>query len=165
MKKIIDEHGRVFGKLSIIDFLVVLIVVVIGAALYVKFNVLEVTSVTGKTDVITYSVSIYGARDFTVSGIKVGDTIYDKNGSGGNSIGTITDIKVTNAKKASPTLDGTIVLGNFVGCYDIILTVTANGNISEGRYLVNKTYEINTNSARSFNTKYCTFEATISGIL
>ena len=34
MKKIIDEYGRVFGKVSVIDFLVVLIVLVFGAALY-----------------------------------------------------------------------------------------------------------------------------------
>lgn len=165
MKKIIDEHGRVFGKVSVIDFLVVLIVLVIGAALYVKFNVLEVTSVTAKTDTITYTVNIYGARSFTVDGIKIGDTIYDKNSSGGNTVGTITDIKVTDAKKAAATLDGTIVMGNFVGCYDISLTIKANGTISDGRYLVNKTYEVNTNSVRTLYTKFCTFEATISGIL
>ena len=87
MKKIIDEHGRVFGKVSVIDFLVVLIVLVLGAALYVKYNVLEATSVAGKTDTIAYAITIYGAREYTANGIRIGDAIYEKSGSGGHSVG------------------------------------------------------------------------------
>jgi hypothetical protein len=165
MKKIIDEHGRVFGKVSVIDFLVVLIVLVLGAALYVKYNVLEATSVAGKTDTIAYAITIYGAREYTANGIRIGDAIYDKSGSGGRSVGTITDKKVTDAKKMQALSDGTIVYGNYEGRYDITLTITANGAVTDGRYLVNKTYEINVNSIRIFYTKYCTFEATITEIL
>jgi len=165
MKKIIDEHGRVFGKVSIIDFLVILIVLVLGAALYVKYNVLEVTSVAGKTDTITYAVTIYGTREYTVNGIQTGDVIYDKNGSGGNSVGTITGKTVTDAKKNQALSDGSTVNGDYVGRYDITLTITANGSVTDGRYLVNKTYEINTNSIRTYYTKYCAFEATITEII
>ncbi len=164
MRKIIDEHGRVFGKVSIIDFFVVLIVVVIGAALYVKYNVLEVTSVGAKTDTIIYTVTLNGTRDYSVNAFQIGDTLYDKNGSGGNAIGSITNIEVTDAKKTAATLDGTTVIGSYVGRYDIILTLTATGTIGDGRYLVNRTYEINVNSVRNLYTKFCQFEATISGI-
>jgi hypothetical protein len=164
MKKIIDEHGRVFGKVSIIDFLVVLIAIVLGVALYVKYNVLEVTSVAGKTDTFSYTITIYGAREYAVDGLQIGDALYDKNGSGGNTVGSITDKKVTDATKASELLDGTVVMGKYEGRYDITLTITANGAVSGGRYLVNKTYEVNTNSIRNFYTKYCAFEATISEI-
>ncbi len=164
MKKIIDEHGRVFGKISLIDFLVVLVVIVVGAALYVKYNVLEVTSAAAK-DPISYTITIYGARTYTADGLKIGDAIYDKNGSGGNTVGTITDIKVADAKRPSELLDGTVVLGDYEDHYDITLTISATGTISGGRYLVNKTYEVNQSSVRTYNTKYCTFEATISGIL
>lgn len=164
MKKIIDENGRVFGKLSIIDFLVILIVVIIGAALYMKFNVLEVTSGSANLDTITYKITIYGARDYTLKGIETGDILYDKNGSGGHAIGTITSIEANDAKKVAETLDGTLVLGNNIGRYDITLTVTASGTVSDGRYLVNKTYEVNLNSARSFYTKFSSFDATVTEI-
>lgn len=164
MRKIIDEHGRVFGKVSIIDFLVVLIVIALGAALYVKFNVLEMTSNSTETGTITYTINIYGVRDYAANAIKPGDKLYDKDSGGGNTIGTITDIKVSDAKKTSALLDGTTVLGNYVGRYDISVTVTASGALSNGRYLVNKTYELNTNSKRNLYTKFCTFEATIGEI-
>jgi hypothetical protein len=160
----IDEHGRVFGKFSVIDLLVVLVILVVGAALYVKFNVLEVTSAAAK-DPISYTITIYGARDYTLKGLKIGDAIYDKNGSGGNTVGTITDIKVADSKKASELLDGTVVMGDYEDHIDITLTISATGTISDGRYLVNKTYEVNRSSTRTYYTKYCTFEATISEIL
>jgi len=164
MKKIIDEHGRVFGKISIIDFLVVLVVLLIGAGLYVRYNILEMTSVSTETGTITYRVVINGIREYTVNALKTGDALYDRNNSGGYSIGTITDIAVSDAKKASQKLDGTVVLGDYEGRYDVTLTVTAKGAQSGGRYLVNKTYELNANSMRLFFTKFCSFEATITEI-
>ncbi|NLA86420.1 MAG: DUF4330 domain-containing protein [Clostridiales bacterium] len=164
MKKIIDEHGRVFGKVSIIDFIVILIVLALGAALYFKYNVLEVTSTAEKSDKITYEITIFGARVHTANGIKINDAIYDKNGSGGHSVGTVAGIAMADAKKTSALADGTTVNGNYEGRYDITLTIEAGGTVSDGRYLVNRTYEINTNSVRTYYTKYSTFEATITEI-
>jgi hypothetical protein len=164
LKKIIDEHGRVFGKISIIDFFVVLIVLLLAAGLYVKYNVLEMTSASSETGTITYSVTIFGVRDYTVKALKTSDAMYDKNNSGGYAVGTIADIKVSDAKKASEKLDGTVVLGNYSDHYDVTLTLTAGGAQRSGRYLVNKTYELNANSSRTFFTKFCTFEATIAEI-
>lgn len=164
MKKIIDEHGRVFGKISIIDVLVIVIVIMIGTGLYVKYNVLDITSKSAGTTTITYTANIYGVRDFTVNAIKVGDMLYDKNNSGGYTIGTITGVQVSAAKKTAETLDGKLVLGNYIGYDDVTITVASNGVTSEGRYLVNKTYELNANSIRTFYTKYCSFDATITEI-
>jgi hypothetical protein len=164
VKKIIDEHGRVFGKISVIDFAVVLIVILIGAALYLKYDVLDVSDKTSQSGAITYTVTIYGVRDYTVDAVKPGDLLYDKNNRGGYPIGTITGIQTADAKKASELLDGTIVLGNKVGYQDITLTVTADCTRSDGKYLVNRTYELNANSKRTFNTRYCTFEATITAV-
>lgn len=163
MKKIIDEHGRVFGKVSIIDFFVILIVIVIAAALYVKFNVLDATNKTAASDTVAYTVTIYGVRGYTADAIKTGDILFDKNG-GANPVGTVTDIQKVNAKKASEKADGTIVMGDYMGRYDVTLTITANGAKNDGRFLVNKIYELNVNSVRTFNTKFCTFEATITEI-
>jgi hypothetical protein len=163
MKKIIDERGRLFGKVSIIDIFVILIVLALGAALYIKFNVLDFTAKSGDTDTLTYTVTIYGVRQYTIDGLRTGDLLYDTNSSG-NAIGTITAIEVTDAKKAAETLDGTIVLGNYIGRYDVTLTVTAGGVVSSGRYLVGRTYELNANSEREFQTKYCLFEATITSL-
>ena len=36
--KLMDKNGRLFGKISVIDVVVVLVVLVMAAALYVKNN-------------------------------------------------------------------------------------------------------------------------------
>ena len=161
MKKIIDQHGRIFGKISIIDIFVILIVLALGAALYLKFNVLDFTSKSTDTDTLTYTVTISGVRQYTLDGLKVGDLLYDTDSSS-YAVGTITAIDVSEAKTAAQMLDGTIVLGSYADHYDVTLTLTADGIVSEGRYLVNKTYELNANSSRVFQTKYCSFAARIS---
>lgn len=164
MKKIIDEKGRVFGRISIIDFIVIAIVLVLGIALYIKFNVLEVTSNSAETTKITYELKISGIRDFTIESIQAGDILFDLTNDNGNSIGTIVSVVSEPAQAACERIDGTYIIGNVEGRYDLTLTIEANGLANSGRYFINKTYEINANSIRLFYTKYCTFSATIMEI-
>lgn len=164
MRKIIDEKGRVFGRISIIDFIVIAIVLVLGIAVYLKFHVLEVTSSSAETTSITYELKISGIRDFTIESIQAGDILFDLNNDSGNSIGTVVSVVSAPARAASELMDGTFVIGNVEGRYDLTLTIEATGLVNSGRYFINKTYEINANSIRSFYTKYCTFSATIMEI-
>ncbi|HHT17452.1 MAG TPA: DUF4330 domain-containing protein [Papillibacter sp.] len=164
MKRIIDQNGRLFGKISIIDILFILVVAAVCAAFYVKFNVLDVTSKAVDTVPVTYSITISGVRDYTVNSLQVGDLLYDNDNSGGQPVGKITYISVQDAVRTVEKTDGTIVNGPVEGCYDVTLTLIAEGIVSGGRYLVNRTYDINMNSERIFNTKYAVFTATITGV-
>jgi hypothetical protein len=164
VKRIIDQNGRLFGKISIIDILFILVVAAVCAAFYVKFNVLGVTSKAVDTVPVTYSITISGVRDYTVNSLQVGDLLYDNDNSGGQPVGKITYISVQDAVRTVEKTDGTIVNGPVEGCYDVTLTLIAEGIVSGGRYLVNRTYDINMNSERIFNTKYAVFTATITGV-
>ena len=59
--KVIDNNGRLFGKISLIDVLAVLVVLALGAALYVKSNQPH-TGASVPTQPITYQVRVDGAR-------------------------------------------------------------------------------------------------------
>ena len=60
--KLIDHNGRLFGKISVIDVLVLAVVVVLAAALYFKSNQTHTgTSVTNNE--ITYQVLASGVRN------------------------------------------------------------------------------------------------------
>ena len=54
--KIMDKNGRLFGKISVIDVLVILVVAVMAFALYVKNNTLSVTSTSAPGTTITVTV-------------------------------------------------------------------------------------------------------------
>ena len=164
MKKIIDKQGRLFGKISVIDVIVIIIVLLLGAALYFKFNVLEITSSSGELEPITYVIKVSGVREYTLNNLEIGDILFDEDNDSGNSVGTITDIEAEQAMAASELTDGTYVMAEIEDCYDITLTIEASGLVSSGRYFVNKNYEVNANSKRTFYTKYATFSATIMEI-
>ena len=78
MKKIIDEKGRLFGNISIVDILVIIIAVVLVAAVYVKFHSNERTSTLKDLETVTYVYSIEGVREGVPASIKVGDGLYDQ---------------------------------------------------------------------------------------
>ena len=109
-------------------------------------------------------LQISGVRKFTVDNIKPGDTIYDLDNDNGNSIGTVTDVTFTPAQSAVAKEDGTYILGTIQDSYDVIVSIKATGTVTDGRSLVNKTYELNVNSERNFYSKYSSFKAKIIGI-
>ena len=164
MKKIIDKQGRLFGKISIIDVFVVLIVLILGAALYVKFGVLDITSQSTGSTPITYSVTTFGIREATVNDLAVGDLLFDADNNIGTSIGKITAIDIVPATEAVRLTDGTYVMGTVQDRFDVTLTLEASGMINNGKYYVNKVYEVNANSVRTFYTKYAEFTATVMGV-
>ncbi len=93
--KIVNEKGKLFGLINIIDLMVVLILalIVVGGASRLKTKPIIVNE--DSKAVITFEVS--DVRMATVENIIVGDPIYhyDK----GGFIGNITDVKVEPYKE------------------------------------------------------------------
>ena len=53
MKKLVDEKGRLFGKVSLIDIFVILFALVLAVAVYLRFFTNETTSLRGENDTCT----------------------------------------------------------------------------------------------------------------
>ena len=104
--KIIDRNGRLFGAISVIDVLVILVVLVMAAALYFKGQQAHTgTAVTEQT--VTFQIRARGVNSWVADAILVGDGLYDQDySSGGRALGEITDIQVerTPGMKLAETL-------------------------------------------------------------
>ena len=70
MGKLIDREGRLFGKISVIDLLVVLAVLVLAAAFYTKNNTLEPTATAQAGTPITFTVLAENLSFQTVDAIR-----------------------------------------------------------------------------------------------
>ena len=159
--KIIDRNGRLFGKISIIDLLVILVVLVMAAALYVKTNHKEITSTTTVNTPITYQMLVRGVRTYVADAVQAGDLIYDPDRSSGGALGTITAVELQDGGKLAEFKDGTIETVPVEDGVDMLLTIEGSGLISDGRYIINRVYDIGVNSSRTFATKYAQFTGTI----
>ena len=165
MSKIIDRSGRLFGKVSIIDVLVVLVVVVMAFALHVKNNALD-ASKTGESSntPITFVVEAENIPFNVIAAIQVGDKVYDKDRSSGGAIGTITAIEAVEAGKTERLDNGTYARLTNENAQNLLITIEGTGSVTEGRYAINKIYEIGVNAARNFYTNYAAFTASVTSI-
>lgn len=119
--KIVNEKGKLFGLINIIDLAVVLILalIVVGGASRLKTKPILVNE--DSKALITFEVS--DIRMATIENIVVGDPIYhyDKNGY----IGTITDVQVEPYKEPVE-LDGKWVNAEVPEKYVATFTVDAD---------------------------------------
>lgn len=150
--KLIDEKGKLFGKINAIDCFVVLLVIVLAFGAYYKFNSLDKTSKGAAMETIVYKVEIKRVRDYVNNNIKEGDELFDK--TSGKSIGRITNMTTRPAVENVLNVDGIYHLGTIENRLDVTLTVEADAVVGNDGAFVNRTYELSTGSERNFMTKY-----------
>ena len=165
VKKIIDRNGRLFGFISVIDLLVIVVVAVMGFALYTKNTQMAITSTNTADQTITYQILASGIRTYVAEAVREGDQLFDPDRSSGGTLGTITDIQLMPGTKLAEFDDGTVAAATVEDGVDMLITVEGTGLVSEsGRYTLNRVYELGVNSSRTFCTKYAEFIGTVTEI-
>ena len=159
-RKFLDENGRVFGLISLIDVLVILLAVLFAVAFYVKSNMKEYTS--SRTDgEVTYQILTEYVRDSAMESLRPGDEIFTK---GDFSVGTVTDVQIAPARSSIALVDGSIVAITVPDRYDVTITITAPCSYTAGCYYAGGYLPLRTNSYSEFYTKYNYFSAYIAGV-
>ena len=166
--RIIDRDGRLFGKISVIDLLVIAAVAVIAAAVYVKNNATPTGSGTVREQSITFQIQTVGMEDYLTDAIRVGDKVYDANySSGSGPAGEITQVQVLNDPGIAleeNMQDGTAPQIEVEGTVDLLITVRGSG-VSDGRsYTINRVYEVGVNSSRTYRTNRASFNGVVVDI-
>ncbi len=161
--KIIDRNGRLFGKISIIDVAVILVVAVLAAALGFKGNQTH-TGTTSSNIPITFQLRVNGVRNFVADAVREGDNLYDLENSSGGPLGEILSIEVLPGTKVGSFSDGTIVDAPVEDGVTLLLTVQGKGIINNNRYLLNRVYNLGVNTTRNYYTPYAQFTATVTSV-
>lgn len=150
-KKLIDENGRLFGRISVIDVFVLIVVAVMAVAVYMKFNAPSIAGPTVNTIPVTYDVELKSVRLTAVDALRAGDTVY---ADGGYLIGTVAGITVKEATTPSTLQDGTYIIATVEGKYDVTVTIAVDCSVSNGRLYANKNYELGQSAEVKLYTKY-----------
>jgi len=161
--KIIDKNGRLFGKISIIDVLVILVVAVLAVALGFK-NRQTQTGTAASNLPITFELRVNGEHDYVAAAVQAGDMLYDQDNSSGGPIGTITKIETLPGTKVATFNDGTMDVVPVENGVTLLLTVEGSGIISDNRCLINRVYNLGVSTTRNYYTPYAQFIGTITSI-
>lgn len=128
---IIDSKGKLFGKISIIDILIVLVLLAAIAGVGYKYAASKTTTpFTVKDDI---RMKFYGAEvpEYAANSVKAGDTVKDL--VKGTVFGTVKEVVVDKAISVASTDRGEIVQASRPGFASIMITVEGKGLLGDGR--------------------------------
>ena len=158
------KNGKIFGKISVIDILVVIVAVLMIKVVYDKYNY-SVNGPSTQTVIkqeFEYTAKIKKISPKTIDMLKIEDEVYDKTSS--TMIGKITDIQYETAKYEFEGNDGKVYLKEYPGKVDVTLKIKTDGTIKDGEYLANNLIRILIGENKVIKTKYVQIEANIIDI-
>ncbi len=156
---LIDRKGKLFGKISIIDALVILLIFSAALGAYYKFFMIDKAGTAGKMDTLQYEVRIRGIRQTTVNSVTDGANVFDS--QTGNSIGKVISREYTPSLDYVAKTDGTFVLAEKPERYDMTVTIETPGVESPLGYFANGSIEIKRGSGIKLKTKLIEFESQV----
>lgn len=130
------KNGKLFGKINLFDFAVIILILILVFGIGYKFLALNKEE-QQNTVAITYDLEIKSVRDLTVNAFRVGDTVYHYKLD--EAIGQVTEITPRPATDVMDTLDGTVQDATVEGRFDLTISVSGtavlqdDGNLMMGK--------------------------------
>lgn len=130
--KLIDEKGRLFGKINVVDLAVVLLVVFAVVAVGMKFRQIQTTQ--GGDKLIEYTMVIEGLRQPSVDAFAAEYTgIVDVESK--KELGEIVSIEQTPARTLVQLANGEYTFAEHTEKYDLTITLQSKGSeTAQGYY-------------------------------
>ena len=141
MSKLIDEKGRLFGKISLIDLIVILAVPALILGFVYNRRQQSVQDIIRADAPLFITFVAEGVRPFTVDAVTVGDVIFRRD-EASHPIGTIVHVDVDTHYVAQPTTDGTVLRAPVEGFYNLYITIEGQGSITNLGYFLGGTQQM-----------------------
>ncbi len=120
-----DKNGKVFGKISLIDIGIALLVIVCAAGIYLRFAG-GISELTAQSVEIEYVYEVKQIRQTSVEALAKKGNFYNK-AAGQDYMGTITDVKAVPNEDSSTLVNGRIVKTSAPERFDALVTVRVRG--------------------------------------
>jgi hypothetical protein len=122
MSPIIDDRGRLGGKVSVVDLLVLLLLAAVAVFAFMRFS-----SDAGQERPVKLTLTVEEVREPTVVQFEVGDSVHEDTGI---YLGTIEDVTVTPTQQEVPTADGDLKGQPSPVFSDVNLELRGTGTVS-----------------------------------
>ena len=135
----IDNKGKLFGKISIVDICVVLVVIVGVLGAYITVSNLNSGKLSDNSKLAlnssspvlagTVTFELKGVRSMTMDALREGDEVYETEDE--KFIGTISKVTSKPATKEYVANDGTFYIAQIPQKYDVEVCVDVTGKNTE----------------------------------
>jgi hypothetical protein len=124
-----DEKGRLFGRINIIDLAAILLVLLVAAGLFVKGRLPVVNSITSPPQKLQVTFLVSEVLPATADAVIVGGKAWEA--KTGPYLGVITGKEAVPAVKWVKTADGRVAKTTVPEKVDIYITVTGEGRMDD----------------------------------
>lgn len=153
------KSGKLFGKISIIDIIVVVCIVVLAFGIYAKYTSDSDATAASENTKIEFVYKVQGVRDYTVNALSKGGAMYDSETK--EYVGEIVDVRTEEAVMEVSLVDGTYKQLTIPEKYDVYVTAQVDGKYNKlGFYTTGNKY-LGAGSTINIKSKFATTEGQI----
>lgn len=161
MKKIIDSKGRIFGKINIIDFGIIIAVIVLIMMTMIKFDKADKYMTSDKT--IEYTLKIKGIRQVSIDALKAefkGIKEYDTK----KELGDIVDMEVKPSEELIRLADGSYKIVELDDVHDVYLTIQVKGTETEDNFYTSTGKKLIVGETITLNNDHVTSNGVVKSV-
>ncbi len=158
-KESFKKSGKLFGKISIIDIIVVVCIVVLAFGIYAKYTSDSDATASSENTEIEFVYKVKGVRDYTVNALKKGGAMYDSETK--EYVGEIVDVRTEDAVMEVSLVDGTYKQLIIPEKYDVYVTVQVDGKYNKLGYYTSGNKYLGAGSTINIKSKFATTEGQI----
>ena len=158
---LIDKNGKIGGKVSIIDVLAALVIIVAIFGISVRFFSTPAKNARAHVK-LKFVIEIEDLRDYSVEVIERKGKVVDKKKK--DIIGEIVDVKTKKYLKEEFDSDGNLVYAEVPEKYSVDVTIESDGKESENGYFVGNDTELSVGSTILIATKYVNSSGKVKSI-
>ena len=144
-----DKNGKIGGKVSIIDILVVVLVVAVIVGIVARYGS-SVTGAVKSNKQFEYVLKVESVRQYTVDALEKKGKVTDKKSE--KDLGEIVDVQVENATLQSAS--GDLKNPELPGRYTCYVTIRATGKESDDNYILEDSTELSVGRNVDLYSKY-----------
>jgi len=156
---IIDEKGKLFGKISIVDIAVLLVIIGLISGVYFKFFVIDKENNAAKFDTLEYKILARAVRQYSVDAIEIGADIYDTKTD--TYMGKIVSKELLPATEQLTKADGTMVIAEKPERFNVVITIQVPGVESQYGYRASGKIDLNRESQHVLDTRMIMLETKV----
>jgi len=146
-----DKNGKIKGKFSIIDLLVILLAIVLVIGIGVRYGA-KATKAVMSSEEFECVLEVSNVRDYTVKALEKKGKLTDKKSE--VEIGEIISVEKEKADFISTKADGSVVETELPNRYNCKVTIKAKGKVSEDAYVMADSNELSVGRNMEMFTKY-----------
>ena len=137
----LDEKGRLFGKISLIDIIIVVAVLVFAGGFLYNRTSSDIRQIIAADTPIYVTFMVEGVREFSFEAVDIGDVLFRQH-ERTIPLGTVVEVTRGPAYDIITLENGSAFYALMEGRYNMYITISGTGSVTDTGFFLNGTQQM-----------------------